>query len=211
MSTLFLSSSGLRRPIIQAEFLKILPKDASQLKLIYIFTATKAASDNAYDKKDRATILEMGFQFEELDIEGKTEGQLREALTGTDIIYMQGGNGFYLLKHIRLSGFDKILPELLNKGVIYFGTSAGTYVACPTIEMHKWKLKQRDDHGVTDLTGMNLVPFLVAVHYDDTYCDVIKEGMSKTTLSTKIITDDQALLIQNGRVSLVGLGNEVSI
>ena len=36
MFTLLLSSSGLRRPIIREEFLKVLPKDPVELKLVYI-------------------------------------------------------------------------------------------------------------------------------------------------------------------------------
>lgn len=209
MSTLFLSSSGVRKPIIRHEFSQILPKDPTQLKVVYITTAVKMAHESSYSERDLEVLKDMGFHVVELDLEGKTLQQLRQLLEGVDIIYMQGGNGFYLLKHIRASGFDTLLPELLDAGVIYFGTSAGTYVVCPTIEMHQWKHRKRETHGVTDLTGMNLVPFLISVHYDETYRDIVKQGQAQTALPTKILTDDQALLVRGNNVTLVGKGPEV--
>lgn len=209
MSTLFLSSSGLRNPIIASEFLKTLPKPPKELKLTHIFTASKVKDDTAFVEKDRKAFQEIGFNVQELDLEDKNREILRELLKDTDIVYMQGGNGFYLLKHIRESGFDTLLPELLEKRVIYFGTSAGSYITCPTIEMHRWSNKKIDTFGITDISGLNLIPFLISVHYDQTRHDLIKDGIEHTSLPVRILTDDQALLIQEGNIKLVGAGPEV--
>jgi dipeptidase E len=212
MKTLFLSSGGIRFPIIKRELLKILPKPPSEIKLAHIITATKVADDLAFFEKDKIALKETGFQVEEIDIADKTESELRELLKNKDIIYVQGGNGFYLLKEVWESGFDKVVKELLEKGVIYFGISAGTYIACPTIEMHEWKGVKDNHYGLTSLRAMDLVPFLISVHYNrEKYREKVKEGIAHTTLLVKILTDDQALLIQDDKVTLVGEGDEVKI
>ena len=68
-------------------------------------------------------------------MDGKNEDELREILRGKELVYVEGGNTFYLMKAIRESGFEKVIKELLPKGLIYMSVSAGAYVACPTIEM----------------------------------------------------------------------------
>ncbi len=117
-----------------------------------------------------------------------------------------------MLKSIKESGFDKVIKELISKGVIYMGSSAGSYVTCPTIEMAVWKHQDKYGHyAVTDLSAMNLVPFLVTAHYKPEYDEFLREGIKKTKLPVKIITDEQAILIINDKVKLIGKGKEIKL
>ena len=84
------------------------------------------------------------------------------------------------------------------------GRSAGAYVACPTIEMATWKHQDRDRFGVSDFTAMNLIPFLLSVHYKPEYREILKEKISEVKYPVKILTAEQALLIKDGEVELVG-------
>lgn len=212
MKTLFLSSAGIRFPIVKNELLKIFPKPLNKLKLAHIITASKVEENPVFVKDDQDVMEERKIQVEKVDIDGNNEKELMEILGGKDVIYVNGGNGFYLLKKVYESGFDKVVKSLIKKGVVYVGVSAGTYIACPTIEMHEWK-KVRDNHyGLKNLNAMNLVPFLISVHYNrEKYREKVKDGMSKTKYPVKILTDDQALLIKGRNVRLVGKGNEVKI
>ncbi len=210
--TLLLTSAGIKIPPIKDELLKILTKSANKIKLAHIITASKVAEDTEYVKRDKKVMKKVGFQVEDIDIVGKTEKQLRKILNNKDIVYVQGGNGFFLLKHIKKSGFDKVVKNLIKRGVIYVGVSAGTYVACPTIEMHTWKDKRRNQFGLVDLTAMNLVPFLITVHYNRVkYRSGLKEGISKSKHPVRILNDDQAILVKNGKIKLVGRGKEVKL
>ena|SRR3989344_947770 len=210
MKTLFLSSAGVRFPIIRQELFNILPKNPSELKLTFINTASRVVEDDTFAKEDELELRRMGFIVQVLDIAGKNEDELTRLLKEQDIIYVEGGNGFYLLKHVRESGFDKVIKKLINQGVLYVGISAGSYIACPTIEIHEWKQNPENHYGLKSLEAMNLVPFLISVHYNrEKYRGKIKEGISKTSLIVKILTDDQALLVQDNRATLVGKGAEV--
>ena len=193
---------------VKEEICKILPKSA---KIAYITTASKVEEDTFYVEEDRQALREAGFDVEDIDIEGKNENELRGLLNGKDAIYVQGGNPFYLLKSVKASGFDVIIKELVKKGIIYIGVSAGSYIACPTIEMAYWKQRDRDNFGMTDLTGMSLVPFLVSAHFETKYTEIIKQEILNTNYQVRILTDKQAILVKNSEISLVGYGEEIKL
>ncbi len=177
--------------------------------MAYITTASKGVGDLAYMERAKGIFDKNGYDYEELDLDGKNEKWLEEYLSKFDVVYVQGGNTFYLLKSIRESGFDKVIKKLLPKGLIYIGASAGAYVACPSIEMMMWKGNKYDHYGVTDLTGMNLVPFLVSVHYSPEYFDLLKEKSSKAAYPVRILNDRQAILVKDDKAQFIGEGEEV--
>lgn len=206
MKTLLLTSAGTD---VKEEILKILPKPAHKLKLAYIITASKVESDTSYVQKDGKNLEEMGFQVEEIDIEGKNEEELRSELSKFDIIFVQGGNTFYLLKTIKESGFDKVIKDLINEGKIYIGVSAGTIICSPTIESSGWKGGDRNTVGLTDLTSLGSVPFNIFVHYEPKYDQIIKAGASKSKYPTRILNNNQAFLVQGDKITLVGEQPEI--
>jgi len=208
MKTLLLTSAGMN---VKEEILKILPKPANEIKIAYIITASKFEEDTSYVDKDKKAIIEQGFSVEEIDIRDKNEKELREMLKDKDVVYVQGGNTFYLLKHVKESGFDKVIKELIQKGVIYIGVSAGSYIACPTIEMALWKDQDKNIVGLEGLTALNLVPFLLSVHYTPEYKEIIKKGISSSKYPVRILTDDQAILVRDNKVELVGKGTEIKL
>ena len=77
--------------------------------------------------------------------------------------------------------------------------------------MATWKHQDRNRAGLKNLTALNLVPFLVTVHYEPKYRDILKKEIAKSKYPVKILTDDQALLIKNNSVQTVGKGDEVKI
>ena len=190
---------------MREEILKILPKPAGQIKLAHIITASKVEEDISYVENERAAMAELGLQVEEIDIEGRDEHELRKALADKDIIYVQGGNTFFLLKCVRESGFDKVVKDLIEEGVIYIGVSAGSIIAGPTIETAGWKGTDGDSNmvGIEDFSGMGLVDFNVFVHYQDEYWEAVETESKKTNYPIRILTNDQAVLVKNGEVEFI--------
>ena len=209
MKTLLLTSQGMQ---VKDEFIKILPKPANEIRLAHVITASNEMRPRAWLDHDKNILLEMGIQVTDIDIQGKTIDEVRIMLKDMDVIYVQGGDPYFLLKYAKESGFDTVVKELIDKGIIYVGVSAGTYLAGPTVEQGLWRKPDRDRHGLTDYEfAMGLVPFLICVHYESQYAAVIKEGMKHTTYPVRILTDDQALLIQDDVVKFVGTGEEVKL
>lgn len=208
METLLLTSAGMN---VKEEILKILPKPANEIKIAHIITASKLEKDTSYVDKDKKAMTEQGFLVEEIDIEDKNEKELREMLKDKDVVYVQGGNTFYLLKHVRESGFDKVIKESIEKGKIYIGVSAGSIIAGPTIETAGWCDPDKNNIGLTDLVGLSLVPFLITVHYDLKDESVIKNEIENSKYPVRILTDDQAILVRGNKVELVGKGPEIRL
>lgn len=197
MKTILLTSAGMR---MKNEILKILPKPPEQIKLAHIITASRVVADAPYVDEDKRVMNELGIKFEDIDIAGKNEQELRKILADFDVILVQGGNPFYLIKSIRESGFEKVIKEMIANGKIYIGHSAGTTTAGLTIETSFWKRKKRDTFGVTDLTGMGLVDFNIFVHNEEKYHKFLEEEIPKTKYPVKILNDDQAILIRDEKI-----------
>ncbi len=186
-----------------------IPKD--QMYIAWITTGTKVARDKTFYETHKKALITQGYQFEEMDIEGKNEEELYKMFAGKQVIHMEGGNTFYLLNAVRESGFENVLRRLLDEGITYVGSSAGAYITCPTIEMMYWKPKGHPTYGVTDLKAMNLVPFLLLVHYKDELEHIIKEKIKTASHPVRILRDGQGILVENGKYTFVGDGEEVKL
>lgn len=209
MKTILLASSG---KFVLKHASAFLPKPLENLKIAHIITASKGKVDTSYLEKRRDKIKELGWDVEEVDIDGKTEAELFEVLHNKEVVFVEGGNTFYLMKSIRESGFDNVIRKLIDQGVIYIGASAGSYVACPTIEVAAWKHQDKYDHyDVEDLQGMGLVSFLVTAHYTLKDKEAVSKGVKNATYPVKILSNDQAVLIKGDKAELVGNTEEICL
>lgn len=182
---------------------------AKETKILYVTTASKGVDSTKYLEAHKQAMKDKGYWFEEIDVEGKSEEDLRQAVSRNNVIHIEGGNTFYLLKAVKETGFDKILKEAIDSGVVYVGTSAGSYIACPTIETSTWGPVVKDRHGLEDLTALSFVPFIMRVHYTDDVKDLIAEKKKTASHPLRILRDGQAILVQDENYKFIGEGEEV--
>ncbi len=179
-----------------------IPKN--QMKIGYVTTAIKAVRTHQQFFADiKNKLITEGYPFEEIDIEGKTKEHLLDFFKDKNIIQIEGGNTFYLIKAIRETSFAKILDELLKQGKIYIGTSAGSYIMCPTIEVACWNSTGMPWSDMTDLTALNYVPFVLNAHYKEESKDIVKEKMKTLTHPLRILKDGQGILVEDGKCSFI--------
>lgn len=188
-----------------------IPKD--QMKIGYVNTAIKGEGEKTklFMENVKSVIRKEGYSFEEIDIEDKSREELLKFFEDKNVIHVDGGNTFYLLKVIRETGFDKILKEELEKDKVYIGTSAGVYVVCPSIEVSNWSPDSKDKFGVTDFTALNYVPFVLKVHYKDEQKELVKDKMKTLKYPIHILKDGQGMFCENGDCKFIGDGEEVKI
>ena len=207
MKTLILASSG--QFITANNVDDFLPKKIADCKIAYITTASKKVNDTGYVERHRQKMDELNFSYTEIDIAGKNEDELKKALDGHDIIMVEGGNTFYLLKAVRESGFENVIKGLIEKGVVYVGSSAGSYIACPSIIMATWSTRDFDRCGIIEYSAMNLVPFLIKAHYTPDMKEMLSEKTKDLQYQMRVLNDDQAILVRDGEVQLLGSGDEI--
>jgi len=185
---------------------KLLGIPTNKIRIGYITTASKGASSDDYVKIHKKMMQEYNYSFEEVDIEDKSENELKKFFNDKNIIHMEGGNTLYLLQVIRKTGFDKFLKDLMNKKIIYVGTSAGSSIVGPTIEFSS---HIPNGTPVKELTALNLVPFLIKSHYTDEKKKEYKKRIKNIKYPVKFLRDGQGIIIENGECKFIGAGKEV--
>lgn len=186
-----------------------LPKPLSKSRIAYITTAAKKVHDDSYMTRQKAGMNELQLNYTELDIADKTSDEIESMLQGFDIVFMEGGNAYYLLHVIRQTGFDAIIKRLLNQGIVYMSSSAGSYVAGLSIEPATWTERGFDRFGIADFTAMKLVPFTIKAHYTSEKHEIFKEKAKDIQLPLKVLSDEQALLVQDHIITLLGKKGEI--
>lgn len=99
-------------------------------------------------------------------------------LNQANILMITGGNTFKLLKQLRDSGLDQSVIEFAQrKTCVVAGFSAGAIVLSPSIKTAT--MEDNNEINLKDLTGLNIIPFLVVPHADtkqDYVRELIKNG-----------------------------------
>lgn len=200
---LFLTSSNLGGKV-KNDFISFVGKDPKGMTCAFITTAADLEGEKDWIKDVRDALTDLGIETFDMDLKQENEQTLTEKLSKVDFVYMNGGNTFYLLDWIRKSGFDKAIRPLLEKGLIYIGTSAGSYVAGPTIEQAHWKNHDKDIVGLKDLSALNLVPFLTFAHYTDDWKEALEEGKKKSQYEVIVLRDGEAVQVVGETYKKIG-------
>lgn len=208
MKKLLLASSFVS---VADELIKILPENPSQLTVVFVPTAADTSNDPWYMIADRKMLVDIGFKVIDLSLKGKTKGEVGLILNQADIIFVAGGNTFYLLDAANESGFTQLVPGLVEQGVIYVGSSAGSYIACPTIEAAGWMHSDSNIVGLQNLTAMHMIPYILKAHYNPDKAESLKTEIAHCKYPVKILTDEQALLVIDQGYQIVGSGEEITL
>lgn len=211
---LLLTSAGFRKdnqsPFRQGlvdGFKRLLGKDPKGLKCAYIPTAADPEEDKWFVEAGRQELQDLGMNLIEVDLKDPDKISIKKKLESSDVIYVNGGNTFYLLDWARKSGFSSHLKELLDQGKVYIGVSAGSLLVGPTIESAGWEgldVIDKNIVGLQDLSGLNIVPFVVSPHFVETDRSTLENKMKKVNYPVVAITDEQAVLIDGDKKEFMG-------
>jgi dipeptidase E len=124
-----------------------------------LFIPYAAVDHDAYLAKVSPTFSKWGYQ-----VEGIHKDDPIEAVKRAEAIFIGGGNTFLLLKTMHDLNLIRVIRQrVLDDGVPYIGSSAGTNVSAPAI------------HNTNDMPivfpssfeALNLIPFNINPHYVD--------------------------------------------
>lgn len=148
----------------------------------------------------------LGLQPEEVDLRnyfGRPEAT-GEALSQFGILWIRGGNVFILRKAMALAGFDDIVSNLLDDGIVYAGYSAASCVAGPTLH----GIELCDDINLvpegypqeTIWEGLGLIDYAIAPHYKSDHpespmIDKVVDYFEQNTIPYKTLHDGEAVVI----------------
>lgn len=189
-----------------AKLLKTIDPDLKHKTVTYIPTASVVEKLGFFVKLGKWNLRRLGLVVDELEISASSYETIVNKLTKNDIIYIAGGNSFYLLQELRKSGADKVIIQEVNKGKLYIGESAGAIIAAPDIGYSLEMDCPEKAPELKDYSGLNLIDFYVVPHYKNWEMGKAAEkiiDMHSLRLNLKIITDNQAILVQENQVKIL--------
>ena len=207
MSTIILSSNWTL--VTSGLFDDYVPKPLGQCKIAYIITPSKKVFDLRYIEKRRAKMKELQRDVEEIDIAGMSQDEVRTALQDKEVVYVEWGNAFYLLKCLRESGFAEVIDELIQQGVVYIWSSAGAYIMTPSIIPSTWSSAWFDRCGITDYSWLSYVPFIIKAHYISEKHQKLVELTRNLDTPVRALADGQAVLVKDDDIRVIWEGEAV--
>jgi len=134
-------------------------------------------------------------------LEEQDNQEVKKNLTNKDIIWFPGGACGYLMYWIRRRGVDKYLKEILEKGTVYVGSSAGSMITAKNLNIVEWYIGETEQ-GAGIIPGLSLVDFDIYPHYEDNLLGQIKKIYKGNKLY--LLKDGEEIIWEDGEVALSG-------
>ena len=128
---LILASSGLANEEIISNLEEMVGKPRGEINTIIINEAIKGEAGDMRWFTDELTRLAsiLGGNMEFIDLQAHDLEYIKRRINLSDMVFCFGGSTDYLANVFMKTGFDKILPKVLEQKV-WVGSSAGSCVLC---------------------------------------------------------------------------------
>lgn len=180
-----LTSCGFETEIIKQRFLKMLNKEVSQVKAIFIPTAANSPDAIEVLPKCLNDLLKCGITKDNIfvyDLHNILDIDISEEY---DVIYLCGGDPEYLLNRINEQGFNKEIKTFIDHGKIVVGVSAGSMIFANNMP---------DNLGLLQCT--------LDVHCSDDDCE--KTGSYDPNRKDRIkLGNNQAIIFENDNLIIM--------
>ncbi|MCG8641927.1 MAG: Type 1 glutamine amidotransferase-like domain-containing protein [Desulfobacterales bacterium] len=188
MSNLLLTSAGFENPKIGEEFLLLINKPVSGIKILFIPTAAITEEQMKFVNESRFELLKLGIVADNIYNFNLDYQISYDEVKNVDAIYACGGNTLHLLNKIKEIQFDIILRRLIDDGKLYVGVSAGSIVLGPKVK---------------DQSGLNIIDTIIMPHYCDEFHEKLVIKRKQTEFSITPLTDMQALLVNDMKYQII--------
>lgn len=179
---------------------------ADGVRLLYVPTAAYGENWEPDPATDILPFSRAGFDVEIYDLRGKNRIQTENALDRSHVVFVGGGNTFFLLHHMHESGFFDAIGPRVAQGLVYVGSSAGAVVATPDIG-YAASVDDPSKGGRHGDGGLGFVDRPVLPHIDHAafapYVREIADAFEKAGQEYYGLCDDEAVVLEDGVVRLV--------
>lgn len=218
---LLLTSAGITNESIKEALRDLVGKPYKDIKIAFIPTAAFAETGhNDWLIDDMYRVKQTGACVSVIDIAQLSKVELLSRLEDVDVIFVGGGNTFYLSYRMQKSGLMQALPELL-KTRVYAGISAGSMVVGDSLRVTsqavaKGKLidEEYDElgpEGKSSAKTAKLVKFVVRPHLNSRFFPkvsgvYVQEVAKELNVPIYAIDDQSAIKVRDGKIEVVSEG-----
>lgn len=186
---LFLSSEG-KHPETIAKLKTFIGTGLASKKVAYVVTAGNGEFHGAWRASETIQVIRPIFpKLTIVELEDYQHRDVIQTIESVDILWVAGGFTGYLLYWMRRSGLVDKLPQLLEQGLIYVGSSAGSMACSTSQEASSWYLREPEP-GAEFIPGLGLIDFEIYPHYEESLLPDIK----------KLWTHGKLALLKDGEV-----------
>jgi|LGVF01.2.fsa_nt_gb dipeptidase E len=169
-------------------------------KAVIITTASDVYKNDDYHIPSiKCDLNSIGFEVALLDIEfGNAED-----MKNYDLIYLLGGNPFYLLYHLRKTNSKEIFENHINDNKILVGASAGSIVLTNSIGVvNEFDSEMNREVQLQNLDGLSLVNLEICPHakrFEGKYKNFlikIRDYEQRKNVNLSKLNDGEAIAIE---------------
>ena len=185
---------------------KFLDKNTESKKILFIPTATNVDEYKKYIYLTQKAFEDFGYEVENFDVSIFSEEIVKEKLSEAKIVFISGGNTFYLLQELKRKNLITYLKERIENGLLYIGESAGSVIAAPDIEYASIVDDKTLATELDDYTGLNLVDFYIVPHFEEEpFVESSRNTVElyKDKLDLKLINNKEAILVENNNFTII--------
>ena len=185
---------------------KFLDKNTESKKILFIPTATNVDEYKKYIHLTQKVFEDFGYEVENFDVSVFSEEIAKEKLSEAKIVFISGGNTFYLLQELKRKNLTSYLKERIENGLLYIGESAGSVIATPDIEYASIVDDKTLATELDDYAGLNLVDFYIVPHFEEEpFVESSRNTVElyKDKLDLKLINNKEAILVENNNFTII--------
>ena len=161
MRKLFLASSFSD----VADVLARLDPTLTGKRVTFIPTASVVEKVTFYVKSGKRALERLGMIVDELEVSTASRDEITDKLSHNDVIYVSGGNTFFLMQALQQSGAGALMTEQVAAGKLYIGESAGSMAVAPNIEYASVMDSVKKAPALTGFEGLNLADLYPVPHH----------------------------------------------
>lgn len=211
---LLLTSNGLSNKSIASAMFELVGKPASETKVAFIPTAMNVEEgDKDWFIDDLIRLKDQNVESVDIvDISALPKEIWLPRIEAVDVLFFCGGNSPHLMRWIIESGFQELVPKLLETKV-WVGISAGAMVTSPTLALSSKdkQLYYEAEFGFKSEHALGLVDFYIRPHFNSPHFPQVTEEriseIAKEVLETIYALDDMsAVKVVDGKAEVVSEG-----
>ncbi|MGG0626322.1 Type 1 glutamine amidotransferase-like domain-containing protein [Bacillus altitudinis] len=164
----------------------------------FIPAASEVEEITHYVDAAKEAFHQLEMSVETVQLPEQTVQEITQIIGKNDVIYVSGGNTFYLLQELRKHGLDRVLKEEIGKGKLYIGESAGSIIMAPSIEYISLMDDQEKALELSSFKGFDEINSYPVPHINNPYLGEAAQHIiekDQNTLSLCPLTDEQVLLV----------------
>lgn len=201
-----------RKLLLASSFLCIMPelkkirKKLQGKTAVFIATASYVESYGIANRLMIHRLKTLGMHWKMIDVGKEPQAQLVSAISKADLIYVCGGNTFYLMQQLKASGADRLIVEQVARGIPYVAESAGSVIAAHNISYIATMDSIDRAPNLTSMQGLGLIQYAIVPHVQSHMLgtsaqQIIEERSTSQTLLP--LHNDQALIVDGHTMHIV--------